>query len=153
VTPGGLTRIVDSTAERGWVARDRPADNRREVYAVLTDPGRDLLRSASRAYSGVLQEMIGKTDVPPVGCFLAAVAVHGSGVRGPPLSHRLCRASSSGPAPAPCLAQALGRRHARAREEQLARSWVADSDDACCRSWPPHPECACGSHPPRWQRM
>ena len=58
VTPGGLTRIIDRTVERGWIQRDRPADNRREVYAVLTSPGRDLLRSARRTYSAVLHEMI-----------------------------------------------------------------------------------------------
>jgi len=58
VTPGGLTRIVDRTVKAGWIRRDRPADNRREVYAVLTDEGRALLRSARPAYLGVLQEMI-----------------------------------------------------------------------------------------------
>jgi DNA-binding MarR family transcriptional regulator len=58
VTPGGLTRIVDRTVERGWIQRDRPADNRREVYAVLTSAGRSLLRSARQTYLGVLQEMI-----------------------------------------------------------------------------------------------
>jgi DNA-binding MarR family transcriptional regulator len=58
VTPGGLTRIVDRTVERGWIQRDRPAGNRRQVYAVLTDTGRSLLRSARQTYSSVLQEMI-----------------------------------------------------------------------------------------------
>ena len=58
VTAGGLTRIVDRTVDRGWVRRDRPADNRREVYAVLTDAGHDQLRSASPVYAGVLEEMI-----------------------------------------------------------------------------------------------
>ena len=58
VTPGGLTRIVDRTVKTGWIRRDRPADNRREVYAVLTDEGRALLRSARPAYLGALQEMI-----------------------------------------------------------------------------------------------
>jgi len=58
VTPGGLTRIIDRTVERGWIQRDRPADNRREVYAVLTSAGRSLLRSARQTYWGVLQEMI-----------------------------------------------------------------------------------------------
>ena len=58
VTPGGLTRIIDRTVERGWIQRDRPADNRREVYAVLTSAGRDLLRSARQTYSGALHEMI-----------------------------------------------------------------------------------------------
>lgn len=58
VTPGGLTRIIDRTVERGWIQRDRAADNRREVYAVLTSAGRNLLRSARQTYSGVLQEII-----------------------------------------------------------------------------------------------
>lgn len=58
VTPGGLTRIVDRTVERGWIDRDRPAQNRREVYAVLTAAGRDLLRAARQTYSAVLAEMI-----------------------------------------------------------------------------------------------
>ena len=35
VTRGGLTRIVDRLVERGWVRRDRPAHNRREVYAAV----------------------------------------------------------------------------------------------------------------------
>jgi DNA-binding MarR family transcriptional regulator len=63
VTPGGLTRIVDRTVKQGWIARDRPAGNRREVYAVLTDQGRALLRSARPAYLGVLEEMIAGPDV------------------------------------------------------------------------------------------
>ena len=58
VTPGGLTRIIDRTVDRGWIERDRPAGNRREVYAVLTAAGRDLLRSARPTYGGVLRDMI-----------------------------------------------------------------------------------------------
>jgi DNA-binding MarR family transcriptional regulator len=58
VTPGGLTRIIDRTVDRGWIQRDRPAENRREVYAVLTAAGHDLLRSARQTYSRVLKEMI-----------------------------------------------------------------------------------------------
>jgi DNA-binding MarR family transcriptional regulator len=68
VTPGGLTRIIDRTVDRGWIERDRPAQNRREVYAVLTAAGRDLLRSARQTYSRVLSEMIagplGDGDLP-----------------------------------------------------------------------------------------
>src|SRR5262249_61089223 len=57
VTPGGLTRIVDRTVKAGWIRRDRPADNRREVYAVPTDEGRALLRPARPAHPGALQGM------------------------------------------------------------------------------------------------
>src|SRR3954469_11524456 len=39
VTRGGLTRIIDRLVERGWVSRDRPEHNRREVYGVITDDG------------------------------------------------------------------------------------------------------------------
>src|SRR5262249_60366620 len=56
VTPGGLTRIIDRTVERGWIQRDRPADNRREVYAVLTGAGRSLRGPATQTYLGPLQE-------------------------------------------------------------------------------------------------
>ena len=58
VTPGGLTRIVDRTVERGWIERDRPASNRREVHAVLTSAGRGILRAARSPYLAVLQEAI-----------------------------------------------------------------------------------------------
>ena len=39
VTRGGLTRIIDRLVGSGWVSRDRPEHNRREVYAVLTEDG------------------------------------------------------------------------------------------------------------------
>jgi DNA-binding MarR family transcriptional regulator len=58
VTPGGLTRIIDRTVDRGWIERDRPAGNRREVYAVLTPKGRDLLGPARQTYAEVLDETI-----------------------------------------------------------------------------------------------
>jgi|SRR5215469_8072217 len=58
VTPGGLTRIVDRTVERGWIQRDRPPGNRREVHAVLTSAGREVLRAARPHYAAVLHEAI-----------------------------------------------------------------------------------------------
>lgn len=56
VTPGGLTRIIDRLVERGWIQRDRPADNRREVYATLTSSGAAAHRTARVVYSRVIQE-------------------------------------------------------------------------------------------------
>lgn len=56
VTPGGLTRIIDRLAERGWIQRDRPADNRREVHATLTRAGAAVLRRARVVYGRVIQE-------------------------------------------------------------------------------------------------
>ena len=58
VTPGGLTRIVDRTVERGWIERDRPLGNRREVHAVLTGAGQQILRAARPYYAAVLEETI-----------------------------------------------------------------------------------------------
>src|SRR5919198_4011686 len=43
VTPGGLTRIIDRLVDRGWIERDRPTGNRREVHATLTRAGAAVL--------------------------------------------------------------------------------------------------------------
>jgi DNA-binding MarR family transcriptional regulator len=59
VTRGGLTRIVDRLVERGWVDRDRPASNRREVYAVLTPDGQNAIEHARTVYLSALQETLG----------------------------------------------------------------------------------------------
>ena len=39
ISPSGVTRLVDRLVRRGWVARHQPPDNRRTVWAVLTDEG------------------------------------------------------------------------------------------------------------------
>ena len=59
VTRGGLTRIVDRLVERGWVRRDRPARNRREVYAAVTEEGARVLRHARTVYIRLLTETLG----------------------------------------------------------------------------------------------
>lgn len=38
-----ITRLLDKLEERGWVERERPADNRRMVLIALTAAGRALL--------------------------------------------------------------------------------------------------------------
>ena len=38
-----------ASIERGWIRRERPDGNRREVHAVLAEAGSDLLRAAARA--------------------------------------------------------------------------------------------------------
>jgi DNA-binding MarR family transcriptional regulator len=58
VSPGGLTRIIDRLADRGWVQRHRPAGNRREVYVTLTGIGRTARRAAQLAYSQVIEQSI-----------------------------------------------------------------------------------------------
>ena len=59
VTRGGLTRIVDRLVERGWVSRERPAHNRREVYAAVTDDGARVLQRARAVYIATLTETLG----------------------------------------------------------------------------------------------
>jgi DNA-binding MarR family transcriptional regulator len=59
VTRGGLTRIIDRLVERGWVSRDRPAHNRREVYAAVTEDGARVLRHARAVYITLLTETLG----------------------------------------------------------------------------------------------
>jgi DNA-binding MarR family transcriptional regulator len=59
VTRGGLTRIVDRLVERGWIERDRPASNRREVYAMLTADGQRAVKHARGIYVGVLKQTLG----------------------------------------------------------------------------------------------
>jgi DNA-binding MarR family transcriptional regulator len=59
VTRGGLTRIVDRLVERGWVSRERPAHNRREVYAAVTEEGARVLGHARTVYIRLLTETLG----------------------------------------------------------------------------------------------
>jgi len=59
VTRGGLTRIVDRLVERGRVRRDRPAHNRREVYAAVTEDGARVLNHARAVYIRTLAETLG----------------------------------------------------------------------------------------------
>jgi DNA-binding MarR family transcriptional regulator len=60
ITPGGLTRVTDRLVERGWVEREIPAGNRREVYAILSDSGVAVLKAARSNYSRVLRETLGR---------------------------------------------------------------------------------------------
>ncbi|MBL8926637.1 MAG: MarR family transcriptional regulator [Pseudonocardia sp.] len=59
VTRGGLTRIIDRLVDRGWVSRDRPEHNRREVYAVITDEGARVVQHARAVYIRVLRQTLG----------------------------------------------------------------------------------------------
>lgn len=60
VTPGGLTRIIDRLTARGWIERDRPERNRREVFAVLTPAGQQAARRARGIYLSVLNQTLGR---------------------------------------------------------------------------------------------
>ena len=49
VSPSGVTRLVERLVKRGWVTREQPPDNRRLVYAVLTDEGRRMVEGTTAA--------------------------------------------------------------------------------------------------------
>jgi DNA-binding MarR family transcriptional regulator len=50
LTASGVTRLLDGLEKEGWVDRASCATDRRVVYAVLTDDGRQKLREASETH-------------------------------------------------------------------------------------------------------
>ena len=57
VSPSGVTRLVERLVKRGWVTREQPPDNRRLVFAVLTDEGsKACLGTTARVYRASLAE-------------------------------------------------------------------------------------------------
>jgi DNA-binding MarR family transcriptional regulator len=53
---GGLTRLLDRLEREGLVARDRTCEDRRGVYAVLTEFGQARLRQAARTHLQGIEE-------------------------------------------------------------------------------------------------
>jgi DNA-binding MarR family transcriptional regulator len=54
-----ITRILDKLAERGWIARERPADNRRLVLVGITPAGLALLKKLDRPVRECHEAQIG----------------------------------------------------------------------------------------------
>ena len=54
------TRLVDRMADAGLVARERAAEDRRGVYAVLTPPGKEALRAAAGTHLAGIQRLFGE---------------------------------------------------------------------------------------------
>lgn len=50
VSASGLTRRVEDLVRRGWVQREADADDRRVIYAVLTDEGFAKLEAAAPSH-------------------------------------------------------------------------------------------------------
>ena len=51
--------------DRWCVDRDRPAHNRREVYAVITGAGERVVRQARTVYIRLLMDSLGTTSTTP----------------------------------------------------------------------------------------
>ena len=72
LSKSGVTRLVDRLAERGLVVRAAVPEDRRVVYAGLTDEGRRAAAAAAPALAaGVAQQLAGRLSAagarPPDG--------------------------------------------------------------------------------------
>jgi DNA-binding MarR family transcriptional regulator len=59
-----LTALVDSLVERGYVARESSADDRRAVRLSITDGGRSALADTERHLADVLDDVLACSDDP-----------------------------------------------------------------------------------------
>ena len=57
LTASGITRLLDGLEHAGFVERGSCDSDRRVVYAVLTDAGRDKLREASTSHVAQIEEL------------------------------------------------------------------------------------------------
>lgn len=56
VSRSGISQVVTAMAKHGLVERQSDPDNLRITYAALTDQGRVLLKSSTRAFLGAIRE-------------------------------------------------------------------------------------------------
>lgn len=56
LTASGITRLLDGLERQGFVARGACDSDRRVVYAVLTDEGREKLRQARETHVAQIEE-------------------------------------------------------------------------------------------------
>jgi DNA-binding MarR family transcriptional regulator len=59
VEPHNVTRLLDRLEEHGLLKRQRASDDRRGVFAVLTEKGASLRKQMWAAYRGAIQEVLG----------------------------------------------------------------------------------------------
>jgi DNA-binding MarR family transcriptional regulator len=75
---GGLTRLLDRLEQDGLVARERMPEDKRGVYAVLTETGRSRLRLAARTHIRGIERYFSAAlpddELPAVAAFLTRLA-------------------------------------------------------------------------------
>ena len=59
LSASGVTRLLDGLERQGFVERASCDTDRRVVYAVLTDPGLDRLRTAAESHFGQVDAIFG----------------------------------------------------------------------------------------------
>ncbi len=96
ISPSALTRRLDRLVGRGWVSRERCAEDARGAFAVLTDEGRRRLEAAAPTHvEGVRRHFLDRLTRAQLGALAEALSqVTGEG-RG-----REAAEGSAGPRPA-----------------------------------------------------
>ncbi|HKY13973.1 MAG TPA: MarR family transcriptional regulator [Microthrixaceae bacterium] len=83
LSPSGLTRRFDSMVREGLVERERCDDDRRGVYAVITQLGKDRLGQAEPVHTAGVRRMfvepLGRGELPDLAHALDRVATAGNG--------------------------------------------------------------------------
>lgn len=60
VTPSGITRLLEGLEQSGLVGRHRCTSDHRVTYAVISDPGRDVLRATAETHLASLVALFGE---------------------------------------------------------------------------------------------
>jgi DNA-binding MarR family transcriptional regulator len=81
----GFTRVVDRMEEAGLVRRVRPENDRRSIFVVLTDEGRDTMERARRRHRHAIEEHfsshLSETDVKALTRAFEKVSTHARPLR------------------------------------------------------------------------
>ncbi|MDE1154738.1 MAG: MarR family transcriptional regulator [Acidobacteriaceae bacterium] len=74
-TTPDMTRLLNRMAEKGWVHRERGAQDRREVPTTLTEPGRELLQRIDRPLEALHLQQFAAFGEGGDGAFLRSLRV------------------------------------------------------------------------------
>jgi DNA-binding MarR family transcriptional regulator len=64
LTPSGITRLLDGLERHGWVDRASCSEDRRVVYAVITDEGLAKLQEARATHIPQIEDHFGRRLLP-----------------------------------------------------------------------------------------
>jgi len=85
LTPSGITRLLDGLERQGWVDRASCAEDRRVVYAVLTDAGLAKLYEARTSHVAQIEEHFARhLGGEELGSLVDLLGRLGEGVEEPP---------------------------------------------------------------------
>ena len=85
LTPSGVTRLLDGLERQGWVDRASCAEDRRVVYAVLTEAGVAKLRNARTSHVAQIEEhFAGRLDQEELGALVDLLGRLGDNIGEPP---------------------------------------------------------------------